>query len=163
VDEDTLCPSFQRRTSTWVDAKGETRVRDSIHYFSENYNLVDGLWLRATPRAGYNDPGIVECQSGPIGSDQTSMPLSAVIEDGTAKSGVLKQVGGETCRDFEIYAATPHDPSDSEFHFNICISEVDHLPRETRHTSPGYDHEGVTVYSQWNAMSEPELPVEIPR
>ena len=161
VDIDTLCPSFQRRTSTWTDASGATQVRDSIHYFSSFYSRVEGQWLAAAPSARFTDPGILECRTSPIGGDDNSLPLSGVVEEGSAKRASLKEVNGESCRVYDLSLPTPHDPSEREFRFSICISERDHLPRETRRTPPGSTHEGVSVYSEWNAMNQPQLPAEI--
>jgi hypothetical protein len=45
----------------------------------------------------------------------------------------------------------------------MCINEQDHLPRETRRTVPGSEQEGVSTFTQWNAMTEPQLPAGFPR
>lgn len=161
VDVDFLCPSFEHRTRSYTDARGETQVRESIHYFTNFYNHVDGQWLAAPRQGGYSDPGIPECQSGPIGADQTSLPLESVIQDGSVTRGTLRQLDGESCREYEISAPTPHDPAERMFLFTICINESDHLPRETRRNVPPSDHETLSEFSSWNEMDKPDLPPEV--
>jgi hypothetical protein len=165
IDMDILCPSFQHRTSSYVDEKGATQVRESIYYFSNAYNHVGDRWLAATKTAGQasSDPGIFECRTdtGPLGGDEYSLPFAGIIEDGSVKRGELKDVDGESCREYDVSVPTPHDPKEKDFRFSICINEKDHLPRETRRTPPDSSHEGVSVYGQWNAMNEPQLPAEI--
>jgi len=163
IDMDTVCPNFQHRTSSIVDARGETQVHESIHYFNHYYNHVGDQWPQAKTQAGFTDPGIVECDAGPIGSDENSLPLASVIENGTVKRGELKQVDGVSCREYQISTLTPHDPAERIFEFTICINQLDHLPRETRRTPPFAVHEGVTEFSQWNVLNEPDLPPEIAR
>jgi len=70
------------------------------------------------------------------------LPLDSFIEDGSVKRGVLRQVNGDSCRDYQVSAPTPHDPAERKFEFTICINELDHLPRETRRTAPFALHEG---------------------
>jgi hypothetical protein len=166
IDMDILCPSFQHRISSYVDEKGATQVRETIYYFSSYYNLVGDRWLAATKTAAQasgTDPGIFECRSdvGPLGGDEYSLPFAGIIEDGSVKRGELKDVGGESCREYHVSVPTPHDPKEKDFLFTMCISEQDHLPRETRRTPPDSAREGVSLYRQWNAMKEPQLPAEI--
>jgi hypothetical protein len=166
IDMDILCPSFQHRTASYVDEKGATQVREGIYYFGSHYGLVGDRWLVPTQtatQASGPDPGIFECRSdvGPLGGDENSLPLSGIIEDGSVKRGELKDVDGESCREYDISVPTPHDPKEKDFLFTMCISEQDHLPRETRRTPPDSSHEGVSLYGQWNAMKEPQLPPEI--
>jgi hypothetical protein len=166
IDMDILCPSFQHRTASYVDEKGATQVREAIYYFGSYYGLVGDRWLVPTQtaaQASNPDPGIFECRGdvGPLGADENSLPLSGIIEDGSVKRGELKEVDGESCREYDISVPTPHDPKEKDFLFTMCISEQDHLPRETRRTSPDSSHEGVSLYRQWNAMKEPQLPPEI--
>jgi hypothetical protein len=165
IDMDILCPSFQRRTSSYVDEKGATQTRETIRYFSNDYNLVGDRWLAATKTAAQanTDPGIFECRTdvGPLGGDEYSLPYAGIIEDGSVKRGELKDVTGESCREYDVSVPTPHDPKEKDFRFSICIVERDHLPRETRRTLPDSAQEGVSLYRQWNAMKEPQLPAEI--
>lgn len=163
IDRDTLCPSFDHRISTYVDARGETQVRESIHYFSNYYNHVGDQWLAARSQAGYSDPGILECQRGPLSGDDNSLPLDTVIKDSSVKRGAVREVNGESCRDYEIFTATPNDSTEPLFNFTLCINETDYLPRETRRTRPDASHEGVSDFSQWNMLDEPNLPPEIAR
>jgi len=72
-------------------------------------------------------------------------------------------VEGDSRCDYEIAVATPHDPQEKELHFSMCINEQDHLPREARRTAPGAQQEGVSTFTQWNAMTEPQLPAGFPR
>jgi hypothetical protein len=166
IDMDILCPSFQHRTASYVDEKGATQVREGIYYFGSHYGLVGDRWLAPTKTAAQasgSDPGIFECRSdvGPLGGDENSLPFAGVIEDGSVKRGELKDVAGESCREYDVSVPTPHDPKEKDFLFTMCINEQDHLPRETRRTPPDSSHEGVSVYQQWNAMKEPQLPAEI--
>jgi hypothetical protein len=162
IDIDFWCPSFKHFTTSYINAHGETQVRESIYYFPNSYNRVDGQWVAAN-RRGYADPGIPECQAGPIGADPTSLSLESVIEDGRVTRGSLRQLSGSSCREYAIATPTPHDPAERIFMFNICINEEDHLPRETRRNLPYPPHEAVSEFSEWNAMTEPDLPAEIPR
>ena len=163
IDMDTFCPSFQHRISSTVDENGATQVRDTIQYFNTGYNHVGDRWLAAPMRAGQTNPGIFECRTdtGPLGGDEYSLPYAGIIEDGSVKRGELKDVDGESCREYDIAVPTPHDPKEKDFQFSICINERDHLPRETRRIPPDSTHEGVSTYRQWNAMNEPQLPAEI--
>lgn len=163
MDSDFVCPSFQHFSTSFVDARGETQTRESIHYFPNFYNYVGGQWLAANRQSGYPDPGIPECEHGPMGADQTSLPLDGVIADGSVTRGALRQVNGEPCRDYEIAMPMPNDPAERIFTFIICINEADHLPRGTRREIPHTPQETVSEFSHWNAMSEPDLPPEIPR
>jgi hypothetical protein len=160
VDTDTICPSFQRSTNSWEDANGQPQSRDSIRYFTNVYNYVGGHWVIA-PQSRGTLPDIPECTYGPMNMNENSLNYSGVIEDGTVRRGELKDVNGESCREYYISVPTPHDPAEKEYQFTVCINEQDHLPRETRHTAPGSSHEGVSTFGQWNAMSEPQLPPEI--
>ena len=157
-----LCPSFQRNTRSTVDASGLTQTRDTILYFTNAHYFSEGHWV-ASPRSNTSATDTIECMKGPMTSDENSLPLSGVIEDGTVKRGEVKEVSGESCREFDVSVPTPHDPKEKDYQFTICINEQDHLPRETRRTRPGSSHEGVSVFTKWNAMTEPELPAEIPR
>ena len=163
IDMDTLCPSFRHRTSSIVDENGATQVRETIQYFGTGYNHLGDRWLAAQRRPGQEDAGIFECRTdvGPLGGDDYSLPYAGVIGDGSAKRGELKDVDGESCREYDITVPTPHDPKEKDFRFSMCISEGDHLPRETRRTLPDVGQEGVSLYRQWNVMKEPRLPAEI--
>ena len=163
IDIDTFCPSFEHCTTSFVDDRGETQVRESIHYFTNYFNHIGGDWVPAKMQGGFSDPGILECQRGPLSNDENSLPLDSFLDDGSVTRGEVQQVNGDSCRDYQVSAPTPHDPAERKFEFTICINEQDHLPRETRRTAPFAVHEGVTEYSQWNAMNEPDLPPEIPK
>ncbi len=154
VDKDTFCPSFQHLIASSEDANGVTQVRESLRYFSDNYNRVGDQWLAARQ----SSEEIFECRTGPIGQDNDSLPLSAVIDHATVARRDLRNVDGDSCRDYEIAVPTPHDPQEEDFRFSICINERDHLPRETRRTPPNAGHEWVATYRQWNATSEPQFP-----
>ncbi len=163
IDMDILCPSFQHRTSSIVDENGATQVRETIQYFGTGYNHVGDRWLAAQRRPGQEDAGIFECRAdvGPLGGDEYSLPYAGVIEDGSVKRGEMKEVDGESCREYDITVPTPHDPKEKDFRFSMCISERDHLPREARRTLPDLGQEGVSLYHQWNVIKEPQLPAEI--
>jgi hypothetical protein len=142
---------------------GMVQTRDSIYYFGNYYDFVDGRWQPARQQAGFVDPGIFECNGDPSSGNQNSLPLAAVIEDGSAKRGETIPVNGDSCSEYAVSVARPHDPKDKEFQFTICINEQDQLPREARRTPPNASEEGVSRYSQWNVMSEPQLPPDFPK
>lgn len=158
IDMDTVCPAFQHRTATYEDAGGALHTRESVYYFGSYYGLVDGQWQLGKQQTGFVDPGIFECNNGPTGGDENSLPIPGVIEDGSVTRGAVIGLNGDSCREYAVSVPTPHDPKENEFQFTICINEQDHLPRETRRTPPGATHEGVSRFSQWNAMSEPQRP-----
>jgi hypothetical protein len=163
IDMDILCPSFQHRISSIVNEKGATEARETIQYFGNGYNHVGDRWLAAQKRPGQEDPGIFECRTdvGPLGGDEYSLPYAGIIEDGSVKRGELKDVAGESCREYDVSVPTPHDPTEKDFRFRMCINEQDHLPRETRRVLPVSSYEGGSTYRQWNAVKEPQLPAEI--
>jgi hypothetical protein len=161
-DIDTFCPAFQHTIRSATNQDGSPRVLDSIIYFGRSYGRVEGQWV-LSPGNGQGSKPIFECDTGSLGSDDNSLPYTAFVSDGSVRRGGVRSVAGESCRDYEIAVATPHDPSEKEFRFSMCINEQDHLPRETRRTAPGAGAEGVSNYSQWNAFSEPQLPADSPR
>src|SRR5260370_30488229 len=166
-DKDTFCPSFQHTIQSGTDHSGAPIVFDTIIYFGRSYSRVAGQWASSTGRqADINAQGsipIFECPHGSIGSDENSLPYDAILKDGTVQRGGTREVEGDSCRDYEMGVATPHDPQEKEFHFSMCINEQDHLPRETRRTVPGSEQEGVSTFTQWNAMTEPQMPAGFPR
>jgi len=167
-DIDTLCPGFQHFIDSTTRIQDDAPlVRDTITYAGYTYVLQGGRYVipgntqyRIDANAARNDH-ILECDVGPIGADQNSLPYKAILE-GSVTRGAEHEVEGNTCRDYDVTVSTPHDPEEKEFHFSICINEADHFPRQTRRTPPGYSHEGVGTYTQWNLMREPPLPPEIP-
>jgi len=161
-DIDTFCPVFQRTVHGAMDQNGSPRVLESIIYLGRSYGRVDGQWVLGKGN-GQGSLPIFECDRGSLGSDDNSLPYEAIVSDGSVRRGGVRSVAGESCRDYEVAVATPHDPSEKEFRFSMCINEQDHLPRETRRTAPGASEEGVSNYSQWNAFSEPQLPADFPR
>jgi len=164
---DTVCPDFQHKIQSGTGSDGKPVVYDFIAYSGQSYSMVDGRYVIPGGTQSQIDANsartvpIMECDSGPIGTDQNSLPYKAIL-DGTVKRGEEHEVEGTSCRDYDVLFPTPHDPEEKEFHFVICINEEDHLPRQTRRTPPGYTHEGVSFYTQWNVMREPDLPPEIP-
>jgi hypothetical protein len=166
-DKDTFCPTFQHTIQSGTDHNGAPIVFDTIIYFGRSYSLVAGQWASSGGRqADINAQGsisIFECPHGSIGSDENSLPYDAILKDGTVRRGEIRDVEGDSCRDYEIAVPTPHDPQEKEFQFSMCIKEQDHLPRETRRTAPGAEQEGVSTFTQWNAMTEPQLPAGFPR
>jgi hypothetical protein len=165
-DEDFLCPVFRHGTSNTTNFSGGPLIREDISYFGHGYNHIGDQWVPNQGRQAEIDSQtsipIVECQNGPIGPDENTLPYSAIISDGTVRRGGVRDVGGESCRDYDIAVPTPHDPAEKEFRFSMCINERDHLPRETRRTLPGSDQEQVSSYTQWNAFTEPQLPAGFP-
>jgi hypothetical protein len=166
-DKDTFCPTFQRTIQSGTDRNGAPVVFDTIIYFGRSYSHVGDQWTASTGRqADINAQGslpIFECPNRALGSDENSLPYESILKDGTVQRGGVREVEGDSCRDYEVAVATPHDPQEKEFKFSICISEQDHLPRQTRRTAPGSDQESVSTYTQWNAVTEPQLPAGFPR
>ena len=158
IDKDTVCPSYQRTIQAGLDYKGEPAVFDSINYLGHVYGHVDGQWVLPRGATSPRDIPIFECEGGPMGGDETSLPFAAILEDGTARQGGLRDVDGESCRDYEIAVPTPHDPAEKEFRFTICINEQDHLPRQTRRIPSGRTQELASTYKQWKNHATPELP-----
>jgi hypothetical protein len=154
-DVDFACPAFQHSIIATGEPEQVLQVRETYHNYTDNYNRVGDHWLIAK-----NTADIFECSTGPIGMDQSALPLFAVIEDGSVKAGELKDLNGGSCREYHVTVPTPHDPKNKEFQFTICINPLDHLPRETRSTPPGWTQEEVSLYSNWNAIST-ELPAEL--
>ena len=167
-DIDVLCPGFQHFIdSTTRMQDGAPLVIDTITYAGHAYRLTGGRYVipgdtqyQINANAA-RVSAIIECDVGPIGADQNSLPYKAMLE-GTVKRGQDREVENDSCTDYNVTVPTPHDPQEKDFHFTICINENDHLPRQTRRTLPGYTHEGVSTYTQWNVMREPQLPPEIP-
>jgi hypothetical protein len=166
-DADFVCPVFRHSISRTTNSGGGPLIREDISYFGRTYNRVGDQWvpnqsLQAEINSQTSMP-IFECQNGPIGSDVNALPYEAIIADGTVRRGGVRDVEGESCRDYDIAVPTPHDPAEKEFQFTMCINESDHLPRETRRILPGSDQGQVTTYTLWNAFSEPQLPAGFPR
>jgi hypothetical protein len=166
LDEDTFCPSFQRTLRKGTGQDGTPRVIDSINFLGRVYGYAGDEWRLSQGRqVDMNAQGsipIFECLKGTMGNDSNSLPYAAIIQDGTVRRGAVRNVRGESCTDYEIAVATPHDPEEKEFRFAMCINEEDHLPRETRRTPPGSDEESISDYTQWNALSKPDLPEGFP-
>lgn len=166
-DVDTLCPSFQHTIASSARPDGTPVVHEWIAYAGRTYVYAEGRWTTngvAQAQSDANAGGtvsVVECQAGPIGADVTSLSYDAMF-DGKVQRGDEREVEGDSCRDYNVTVPTPHDPVNQEYRFSICINEADHLPRQTRHTNPGYTHEDVSTYTKWNVMQEPQLPPEIP-
>jgi hypothetical protein len=155
-DIDFLCPAFEHSVSSSINDRGDPEVREQIRNFSTYYNHVGDRWL-----TGQQNAPIFECGVGPLGTDEYSLPLTGIIEDGSAKRGQLLTVDGENCREYELSVETPHDPKEKTFVFTLCVNEQDHLPRLSRRTLPDTGEEGVSTFSQFNVMTTPLLPTEI--
>jgi hypothetical protein len=70
-------------------------------------------------------------------------------------------IDGDSCREYEISVDTPHDPKEKTFVFTLCINERDDLPRQSRRVLPETGQEGISTFSQFNAMTTPQLPTDI--
>ena len=167
-EKDTLCPAFQHTTASSTSPDGTPIVREWISYSGRGYAFVDGHWTssggtqaQTNANAAGTVASVMDCATGPIGADITSLPYDAMLS-GSVERGDERQVEGDSCRDYDVTFSTPHDPEEKEFQFTICINEADHLPRQTRRRPPGYSQENVSTFTKWNAMKEPELPEEIP-
>jgi predicted membrane channel-forming protein YqfA (hemolysin III family) len=156
-DVDTTCPSFQHTIQSGTGYDGAPSTSDSINYFGRVYKHVGDQWELVSGSQG--SVPIFECMKKvSIGNDENSLPFDGIIEDGTVQRGTIGEVAGDSCRNYEISVPTPHDPEEKEFRFTMCISEHDHLPRETRRTPPRSTQEGVSTYTQWNNLDKPQLP-----
>lgn len=162
IDKDTFCPSFQHEIRSGTDRNGASLVRDSIIYFGRSYNHLGDKWILSQGRQADIDAQgslpIFECLKGAMGTDSNSLPYQGFIDDGQVRRGGIRDVEGEPCRDYEVAVSTPGDPTEKEFRFSMCINEQDHLPRETRRTAPGTKDEGISTFTRWNAVTEPQLP-----
>lgn len=165
-DADFFCPVYRHGIASTTDSVGAPLIREDVSYFGRGYYRSGDQWIPAAGRQADRDAAtssILECQYGPIGSDQNALPYTAIVSDGSVRRGNFRDVEGESCRDYDIAVPTPHDPDESDFRFSMCISEIDHLPRELRRTPPGSNREQVSTYTQWNVFSEPQLPAGFPR
>ena len=165
-EKDTLCPGFQHTIASSTSADGIPIVREWINNSGLAYVFVDGHWTTSGgPQAPTNADAagatVMDCTTGVVGADQTSLPYDAIL-DGSVQRGDERQVEGDSCREYEVSVSTPHDPEEKNFTFSICINEADHLPRQTRRKPPGYSQECVSTFTKWNVMKEPQLPAEIP-
>ena len=161
VDMDIVCPDFQHRISRGAALDGTAIEREFIQFHGQTYNRVAGEWLLATSPASK----FWDCdQHGTLlDGDGNSLPYAAILGDATIQRGALRQSGFGNCRDYEIVVPVPSNILEREYRFFLCINEVDHLPRETRRTPRGSDHEDVKLYSEWNERTEPQLPADFPR
>jgi hypothetical protein len=168
-DADILCPVFEHVTSSPTTDDGTPISREYINYLGNVYNHVGDRWLSGAgggqAAANANIPGrapIFECLKNlTIGVDETALPYAAILNDGNVRRGGMRELDGESCRDYEVSVPTPDDPSEKKFQFSLCINEGDHLPRETRRTPPGESQEHISTYTRWNVLKEPDLPPEI--
>jgi hypothetical protein len=159
-EEDIVCPSFRYTAVTGPGPDGTPVFREGIDYMGQQYYHAADQWMlyKGTPTGG-----LFECERGPQALDENSAPLASLLQDGTVRRGSLQDVENDSCREYEISFPTPRDPQEKEFRFFMCINEDDHLPRRTRRTQPGSDHEGVSLFSQWNKLTEPPLPAGFPK
>src|SRR5260370_1023964 len=95
-----------------------------------------------------------------LDGDGNSLPYAAILDEGTIRRRELRQSGNQTCRDYEVVIPVPTNILEREYLFFLCINETDHLPRETRRTPRGSDHEDVNTYTEWNDRTEPLLPAD---
>jgi hypothetical protein len=166
-DVDFLCPLFAHSITSSTRPDGTPLAFESIKYSGQTYSYVGDRWtLSGGTQAQINANAagtvpIIECTTGPMGADQTSVPYASML-DGSVKRGEYRTVEDGDCRDYHVAVPTPHDPVEKEFQFSICINEEDHLPRETRHTLQGASQESVSSYSKWGALLVPPLPPDIP-
>lgn len=163
-DKDTYCPSFQRTIQSGARSNGQPVVFDYMIYNGISYSHVGNEWQtregRPADRDARGTTPIFECIKVIIGGDENSLPFDTIQADGKVKRGGERTVDDDTCRDYDISVPTPGDPVEKEFQFTMCINERDHLPRETRRTGTGASGEVFSTYTQWNAESEPPLPVD---
>jgi hypothetical protein len=161
VDLDVVCPDFQHRISRSTAPDGTTMEREFIQFHGQTYNRVAGEWLLAkSPASKFWD---CDQHGTLLDGDGNSLPYAAILNNATIQRGALRQSGFGNCRDYEILVPVPTNILERECRFVLCINEVDHLPRETRRTPRGADHQDVKLYSEWNEHTEPQLPADFPR
>jgi hypothetical protein len=166
-DVDIVCPLFQHTITSSTRPDGTPLTYEYIKYSGQTYNHVGDQWILNAGTEAQNNANasrtvpIVECTTGPVGADLTSLPYSAML-DGSVRRGEYRTVEDGACRDYNVTVSTPHDPVENEFQFSICINEEDHLPRETRHTLQGASQETVSRYSKWGVLLVPPHPPDIP-
>jgi hypothetical protein len=160
VDMDVVCPNFEHRIASGARADGTPAVNEFIQLRGRTYYHVADEWQLATNPAD----NFWDCnQHGTLlDGDGNSLPYAAILSEGTVQRGAVRRLGDETCRDYEIMVPVPSNILEREYRFILCINEVDHLPRETRRTPRGSDHEDVKMYSMWNEHTEPQLPADFP-
>ncbi len=161
VDLDVVCPDFQHGIARSTALDGAAIEREYIQFHGQTYNRVAKEWQPAkSPASKFWD---CDQHGTLLDGDGNSLPYAAILDDATIRRGELRQSGFGNCRDYEILIPVPTNVLEREYRFVLCINEVDHLPRETRRTPRGSDHEDVKLYSEWNAHTEPRLPADFPR
>jgi hypothetical protein len=160
VDMDVVCPGFEHRIARGAAADGTPIVREYIKFRGQVYSRVEDQWvLSKTPaQTMWN----CDQHGSLLDGDANSLPYSAILGEGTIRRGELRQSGSETCRDYEVVIPVPTNILEREYRFFLCINETDHLPRETRRTPRGSDHEDVITYTDWNDRTEPLSASDFP-
>lgn len=160
VDLDVVCPNFQHRIAQQARTGGELASHEYISLNRKIYNRVSDQWVLSKTPA----PDIWDCDrhGSLLDGDGNSLPYAAILREGTIRRGDLRENGEDTCRDYEIDVPTPTNILEREYRFFLCINDRDHLPRQTRRTVRGSDHEDVIFYSRWNEMNEPVFPPDFP-
>lgn len=160
VDLDVVCPGFKHRIARGTRDDGTLIVREYIEFHGKMYNRAEDQWILSETPA---DPMWNCDQHGSLlDGDGNSLPYAAILDEGTIRRRELRQSGNETCRDYEVVIPVPTNILEREYRFFLCINETDHLPRETRRTPRGSDHEDVITYTEWNGRTEPLLPSDLP-
>jgi len=161
VDVDVVCPNFQHRIAQQARTDGGLASYEYIALNRKIYNRVTDLWVLSKTSA----PDIWDCDrhGSLLDGDGNSLPYAAILDSGMIRRGEVRENGEESCRDYEIAVPTPTNILEREYDFFLCFNERDHLPRQTRRTVRGSDHEDIILYSHWNEMNEPVLPADFPR
>jgi hypothetical protein len=160
VDLDVVCPGFKHRIARGTLDDGTLIVREYIESHGRMYNRVEDQWILSKTPA--DTMWNCDQHGSLLDGDGNSLPYAAILDEGTIRRRELRQSGNETCRDYEVVIPVPTNILEREYHFFLCINETDHLPRETRRTPRGSDHEDVKTYSEWNDRTEPLLPSDFP-
>jgi hypothetical protein len=160
VDTDVVCPSFQHRVAQQARTDGTLASYEYIAFNGQIYNRVEDQWvLSKTPTI---DLWNCDHHGTLLEGDGNSLSYSVILDEGTIRRGEVRESENESCRDYEIAVPTPTNILEREYHFFLCINDRDNLPRETRRTVRGSDHEDVILYSRWNENKEPILPADFP-
>jgi len=138
VEEDVVCP-FDYDATTTIGQLSTREVQVNHMYYDRN---SAGQWnSRAGGEFGH-------CSGGPqINHMGLALNLRTIRERGVISRGGTKDVGGRTCRDWNLGA-----PGISQTVATLCIDEENHYPLELASAQETYQ------FSNWNGVAAIEPP-----
>jgi len=161
IDEYIICPSFRRQTIHTVSKSGSAFDYEAFTNADKTYFRYLGRNNQWQLNTQYSAGQFKGCGQGPLIEYGAGLPLDDFIQKASIKRGIIRSEGDVVCRDYEMSYPTPGQIHPT-FDQTLCIDEQDHLPRQVRHPLSGKKEDSVTVYSEWNQASEPELPSDLP-